>query len=180
METTLDLTVAEQDRDLDLVKLAKRGQREAFDELFQRHKDFIYNVCRRMLGCPEDAADATQAAFVQAYRSIGAFRGQSSFRSWTCRIAINTCNVFLRKEARRKALREHSPESESTDRQDGVVMDVVRELPPGVRSVLVLFYFEGLSGEELAAALGCSHRAARVRLHRARTAFREKYEEVLR
>ncbi len=178
METTLGLSLAEQDTDLLLVRLAQDGRREAFDQLFQRHKEFIYNVCRRVLGSTEDAVDATQTAFIRAYKSIRSFQGRSSFRSWVCRIAINICCDHARKESRRRDIQEQIPEPEQTGRDESSVMDLMNCLPADARTALVLFYIEGLSSQELADALGCSPQAARGRLHRAREAFRRKHEEL--
>lgn len=177
MQTTAE-PVAKQQDDMELVKQAREGSEAAFDGLFQRHKTFIYNVCCRMLGSREDAVDATQNAFISAYQSIGGFKGRSSFRSWVCRIAINECTAQIRREQRRRALSEKAPlaagNSESRDR----VWEAVLALPAGLRSVLVLFYFQGLSCQEAAQALGCLEGTIKTRLHRARAAFKKQYEEL--
>jgi len=111
MERTLALTVVEQTQDQDLVRKAREGSRAAFDVLFQRHKQFVYNVCYHMLGSADDAVDATQAAFIQAYRAIRRFRGEAAFRSWLYRIAVNVCTRMLKRERRRSLLmlRSESP-----------------------------------------------------------------------
>lgn len=181
METTIELTtVGYQNCEAELVNQAQAGSRSAFDELFQRHKTFIYNVCYRMLGSAEDAVDATQNAFIQAYRSLSHFRGDASFRSWACRIAINTCNDLLRREQRRSLLAVKIEPSRDRAPRNDRVWEAVLELPPQLRSILVLFYFQELSCEETADVLGISSAAVRVRLHRAREAFKKKYEEVER
>jgi len=178
MERTLALTVVEQSRDQELVRKAREGSHAAFDALFQRHKQFIYNVCYSMLGSADDAVDATQAAFIQAYRAIRKFRGEAAFRSWLYRIAVNICNRTLKRERRRKLLMLRSEPPAADVASGDRVRDAVLALSPGFRAVLVLFYFQGLTCSEIAEALGCSEVAVRTRLHRARAAFKKEYEEI--
>jgi RNA polymerase sigma factor (sigma-70 family) len=177
MDTALSLDVNRTVGDTELVAQACNGSRCAFDALFERHKPFIYNVCYRMLGSAEDAIDATQNAFVQAYKGIGRFKGQSAFRTWLYRIAINECSAILRKEQRRNALTIEIFEDRKPETSDDRVWEAVLSLPHKLRSVIVLFYFQKLSSAEAAKVLGCSDGAFRVRLHRAREVFKKVYEE---
>jgi len=178
MERMLALTVIEQSRDQELVRKAREGSHAAFDVLFQRHKQFIYNVCYSMLGSADDAVDATQAAFIQAYRAIRRFRGEAAFRSWLYRISVNVCTRMLKRERRRSLLMLRS-ESPAADAASGDrVWEAVLALSLDSRAVLVLFYFQGLTCSEIAEALGCSEAAVRTRLHRARVAFKKEYEEI--
>jgi RNA polymerase sigma-70 factor, ECF subfamily len=175
-----ELTIEQYDHDAELVRAARDGSRDAFDILFNRHKRFVYNVCYRMLGSRDDAVDATQTAFIQAYRALNRFRGDSAFRSWLYRIAVNSCTGMLRQELRqRQKLQEINPDPPHDEPRDDV-WEAILQLCPDMRAALVLFYFEGLNGVELAQALGCSDGAARTRLHRARIAFKRKYEEIKR
>lgn len=175
MEIELGLVGMEQLGEREVVRQAQEGSRSAFDELFHRHKTFIYNICYRMLGSAEDATDATQNAFIEAYRSLKGFRGEASFRSWLCRIAMNVCAAMVRQEQRRRSLAQKF-EPTKRARSDDRVWEAVLELSPDLRSVLVLFYFQDMSCGEAAQALRCSSGAVRVRLHRARAAFKKKYE----
>ena len=165
-------------QDADLARQARMGSRAAFDVLFQRHKPFVYNVCYRILGSADDAVDMTQAAFIQAYRELRKFKGDSAFRSWLYRIAVNLCISLVRREQRRRRLAEAMPDQHRDENTDPYVREAVLKLPPHLRTVLALFYFQGLSCEEAAEVLGCSEGAVRTRLHRARIAFKEKYEEM--
>ncbi len=182
MRNTLDMTselAADQyGRDAELVRQARDGSRAAFDSLFQQHKRFVYNVCYRMLGSPDDAVDATQTTFIQAYRALNRFRGDSAFRSWLYRIAVNSCTGILRQEMSLQRKVEAVSEPPVHDEPRDEVWDAILQLSPDMRGALVLFYFEGLNCVELADALGCSEGAARTRLHRARAAFKKKYEAI--
>lgn len=176
METVLDLAVINQTRDTELVKQVCIGDTAAFDVLFDRHRDFIYNVCYRMLASVDDAVDATQAAFVQAYRELAKFRGDSEFRTWLYRIAVNVCTDHIRREKRRQMLSYKIRTNESNPASGDQVWEAILELPPDLRAVLVLYYFQELTCAEMSIALDCTESAARVRLHRARQAFKKKYK----
>ena len=99
-DMTCELTAEQHDRDVELVRAARDGSRAAFDALYEGHKRFVYNVGYRMLGSQDDAVDAGQTAFIQAYRALSRFRGESAFRSWLYRIAINSRTGMLRQEMR--------------------------------------------------------------------------------
>jgi RNA polymerase sigma-70 factor (ECF subfamily) len=165
--------------DSDLVRQVVSGNSVAFDALFQRHKPFVYNVCYRMLGNADDAVDATQSTFIKAYDSIRKFRGDASFRTWLYRIAVNMCTEALRRESRRRGLLANTPDPAIDDDEpnDGV-WEAMLELNSDTRALLVLFYFQELSGSEVAQVMQCSEGAVRVRLHRARMLFKKKYEEL--
>lgn len=178
MEGILGLVLADKCGDMELVDKARAGNSSAFDSLFHRHKQMIFNVCLGILGSREDAVDAAQCTFVQAYKSLHTFKGQSSLQTWLYRIAVNTSIGVTRKQKRRS---ECVLESEAPDMGkpcDDRVWEAMFEMSSDLRAVLVLFYFQGLSGRELSEALGCSEGTARTRLHRARQIFKEKYEEV--
>lgn len=179
METTFELAAPDKrDIEMELVHQAQTGNQSAFDELFQQHKKFVYNVCYRMLGSSDDAVDAAQNAFIQAYRSLRRFRGEASFRSWVCRIAINICTDMSRREQRRRALSANLETPVEHPARNDKVWEAMLDLPPDLRSILVLFYFHQLSCEETAESLGISSGAARMRLHRAREAFKKRFEEL--
>ncbi len=153
-----------------------------FDALYARHSAFVYNTCLGVLGNPDDARDAMQETFVQVFRSLPSFRGQSALSTWVYRIAVNKCYEFARKRPRREAAEalEWFREAAAPDR-DYVMEQRVREtilrLKPDQRAVVVLFHFQGLSYTEIAETLACSLDLVRTRLHRARKAFRKLYEE---
>lgn len=131
-----------------------------------------------MLGSEDNAVDATQTTFIQAYRKLKSFRGDCAFRTWLYRIASNACLEILRRERRRNLLSLYTEPKEESIPKNDTVWEAILELPPQLRVVLVLFYFQGLSNFEIAQALETSDGAVRIRLHRARLAFKEKYEEI--
>ncbi|MCE5199951.1 MAG: sigma-70 family RNA polymerase sigma factor [Armatimonadota bacterium] len=174
----MSLAHKEENLEMELIDLARRKDSSAFDQLFHRHKPFVYNVCYRMLGSAEDAADAAQTAFIRAYKSLSGFRSNSVFRTWLYRIAINVCLEALRSRRRNERLMDKVEEPYPAAETDDRLWEAILMLPGNFRSVLVLFYFQQLSTQETAQALNCSESAVRTRLHRARAALKEIYEGI--
>src|SRR5438128_4224402 len=98
------------DSDLDLVRCAQQGDADAFASLFHSHKARIYSVCLRMTNNTAEAEDLTQDAFLQVFRKLATFRGDSALSTWLYRIAVNTVLMHFRK----KALRQISLDEPST------------------------------------------------------------------
>lgn len=175
------------DPDGALVSRAQAGDRDAFEELVRRHADRLYAVVRRV-GLPREAAeDVTQEAFLRAWRSIDAFRGQSRFFTWLYRIGLNEAKRWLGHEPARALVRSLDDEDagEPADVRDEpharvthaelqeAVADAVRALPLKYRTPLILRDIQGLSTADAAAILGLSEAAFKSRLHRARVAVRD-------
>jgi RNA polymerase sigma-70 factor (ECF subfamily) len=161
--------------DADLVSRAQAGRLDAFEELVRRHRLGTYRVALRMLGDASDAEDATQDAFVQAWRNLAGFRADAAFSTWMYRIVTNRCLNMLR--ARRRT--EPLPETQEApaSRPDRIaearwqVQDLQRaigRLTPEQRAPLVLRELEGCSYQQIAEALELSIPAVKSRLHRAR------------
>jgi RNA polymerase sigma-70 factor, ECF subfamily len=144
------------------VAASQRGEREAFDVLVERYQRQVYRLCYRFVNNHEDANDLAQDVFLKAYKSIGGFRGDSSFSTWLYRIAVNTC-LNLR-SARRpetaelpEGLADGAPSaSERLERNDEAarVRAAVRRLPEKQRATLILKIYHDLTHEEVAAVLG--------------------------
>jgi RNA polymerase sigma-70 factor (ECF subfamily) len=178
--------------DADGVAIARlqAGDASAFDLLFERYSDYVYNIVYGIVGKADEARDVTQEVFLQAYRSIGSFRGNSRFGTWLYRIAVNRAVDEARRQTRRRWLpfqetlaSAPEPDSDPAERAEkdlsrDLVQRVLQTVPARHRDVLVLRYYQELSMEEIAEVLGCSVTAAKVRLHRARLQFRQKYEEL--
>jgi RNA polymerase sigma-70 factor, ECF subfamily len=174
--TTVYLPVgAEGDaEDRTLVERCLGGDTEAFHPLVEKYHRPLYAVAVRMLGNREDARDATQNAFVKAYRGLGKYDPSYRFFSWVYRILVNECLNELRARRPMTALNESlvqpgTPMDEvqaSESRRQ--VRRAVLQLPPEQREVIVLRHFGGLSYAQVGAALGLPETTVRSRLFGAR------------
>jgi RNA polymerase sigma-70 factor (ECF subfamily) len=178
-----------QEADHELVLCAGKGDLVAYSVLVDRHQHTIYGIVSRMISNQDDVDDLVQDIFVQAYRSIGGFRGQSSFSTWLHSIAVNTTIKYLRKMKSRQTVsiddpnarmedmlvadndRSPSAAAEESERQVAV-RSAVEKLPEKHRAVVVLHYFEEYSCEEIAKILNCSVGTVWSRLHYACTKLR--------
>lgn len=161
--------------DAELVRRHLLGDRDAFATLVRRHERRVYNVALRMLGRPEDAADASQEVFLTCLRKLGGFRGDAAFTTWLHRVTVNACLDALRRRSREQP-EEEPPERATGDHADaaGAAADVQRGLlaiPEEYRAVLVLHDLQGLPYEEVAEALGAPVGTVKSRLHRGRVAL---------
>jgi RNA polymerase sigma factor (sigma-70 family) len=174
-----------------LIAAAQRGKVDAFNELVLIYQQQVYNLAYRIMGDPASAADATQDAFVSAYRSIGRFRG-GSFKSYLMRIVSNRCYDELRRHKRRPATsfedlsevdEEFNPAlingrerpEEYTERQEmaRVIQAGIEMLPPDQRITLVLSDVQGMSYQEIAETMDVSPGTVKSRLARARGKLRD-------
>jgi RNA polymerase sigma-70 factor (ECF subfamily) len=161
--------------DGDLVSRAQSGRLDAFEELVRRHRLATYRVALRVLGDESDAEDATQDAFVQAWRSLGGFRADAAFSTWMYRIVTNRCLNMLRARRRTEPLPDdrEAPASrpdriaEARWQVEDLKLAILR-LTPEQRAPLVLRELQGCTYEEIAEALDISIPAVKSRLHRAR------------
>lgn len=178
--------------DLEKVRAAQAGDREAFGYLVERHKDIVYAVAYRFARDPDLAMDLSQNVFIRAYRGIKSFRGKSSFSTWLYRIAMNTCIDWTRKKARSvdsMAVPEEVAEYVGSEpivarlpREPGAnalsselgeqIQKAIDLLPEYHKSVFVLYEVEGLSYKEIADVVGCSIGTVMSRLHYARKKLR--------
>jgi RNA polymerase sigma-70 factor, ECF subfamily len=163
-------------RDEELVRRYVRGDRSAFGILVERHERRVYNLAYRMLGRPEDAADATQEVFLICLRKLGGFRGRSAFTTWLHRVAANVCYEALRKRSRERAADQEIEPPAEPDHADAsaAALDVHRALqdvPEEFRAVLILHDLQGVPYNEIAEALGVPIGTVKSRLHRGRVAL---------
>jgi RNA polymerase sigma-70 factor, ECF subfamily len=158
-----------------LLDAARAGDVEAFEVLVRRHEGRVYRVAFRLLGGHADAQDATQETFVRAWRGLGRFRGESAVSTWLYRIVTNRCLNMIATRRSAASLDLELPSvgsdpAEITEQRErfAAIARQVASLPPEQRAALVLRDFEGLSYEEVAAALEVSVAAVKGRIHRAR------------
>jgi len=172
-----------------LTAAAQQGDREAFNQLVVHYQSLAYNVAYRVLGDGDAAADATQDAFISAYRAIGRFRG-GSFKAWVMRIVTNACYDQLRVKQRRPTtsldadpeLEYHEwnidpgerPEAYVVRQELGQIIQLGLEtLPADQRTCVVLSDIQGLSYEEIAQAMNSSLGTVKSRLNRGRRKLRD-------
>ncbi len=162
-----------------VVRSAQAGDMAAFADLYRAHVGRIHALCARLSGDAELARLLTQDAFVRAWEKLDGFRGDSAFATWLHRLAVNLVLGDRRTRLRRLA-REHDNAAleESTGGSHGRVdarVDLERaiaELPPGARTVFVLYEIEGYRHDEIADMMGVSVGTSKAQLHRARALLR--------
>lgn len=190
-------------KDIELVRRAKAGELEAFEELANRHERQVYTIALRILRHQQDAEDVTQQTFMNALEHLAEFRQEASFATWLSRIATFAALKIIRKrrglptvsldEATEPAPDgeaiphpeyiadwSQSPEQLAQRAEIGQLLDdALAQLDDKHRLVFVLRDVEGLSIQETAAALGLSEANVKVRLLRARLQLRERLTRVL-
>ena len=163
-----------------------------FDEVVEKYTDYVYNVIYRMLANPHDTEDATQEAFISAYRNWDRFRGDAQVTTWLYRIAVNSALMRIRKEKRGKELTQTGYEdrdirdwAEGPERAalSGELRDAVQEglklIPADLRGAVVLRDIQELSNTEAAEALEITVTALKARLHRGRVLLRKHLEQYI-
>jgi len=171
------------------IERAKQGDAEAFQALYDRHKRRVYSLCLRMTANTAEAEDLTQEAFLQLYRKIATFRGESAFSTWLHRLSVNVVLMHLRKKALPVISLEEStqPGEEDTPKKDFGAEDValagsidrlqlqraVESLPPGYRMIFLLHDVQGYEHNEIATIVGCSIGNSKSQLHKARMKLRD-------
>jgi len=161
----------------ELVAACRRGERDAFRELFERYKDKIYSVALRFAGQPGEAMDIAQDTFLKLFSSLADFRGESRLETWIYRLVVNRCLDQRRRSGRWLPLGEGLGRSlaDTSDslagilrkERNGRVQEAVNRLAPDLRIVVVLRYTEGMSYDQIAEVLGCAPGTVASRLHRA-------------
>ena len=171
------------------IERAKQGDEAAFETLYNLHKRRVYSLCLRMTANTAEAEDLAQEAFLQLFRKIGTFRGESAFSTWLHRLSVNVVLMHLRKkslpvvslEETTQNTEEDSPKKDfgaedlslagSLDRLQ--LQKAVESLPPGYRTIFVLHDVEGYEHNEIAGIVGCSIGNSKSQLHKARMKLRD-------
>lgn len=170
-----------------LVDRAKSGDARAFDEIVRRTYSDTYTLAFRLTGDEEDARDVVQETYLRVHKGLARFRGDAQFTTWLHRVTANCASTFLGRRGRHRhdplpddtAIVDECPQVDPAHRADvgqlrSQLTDALRALPPKLRTVVVLRDIYDLPHEAIAAELGISESAAKVRLHRARKRLREK------
>lgn len=175
------------EQEAEIIRRVQSGDTEAYEALVTEYQKNVYNLALRMTGNPEDAADMSQEAFIKAYSSLALFRGDSKFSVWLYRIVSNVCLDHLRRQSRRQTLSLSVEDDEGDEAQIDIpdlsqspeellerqlTREAVRRgldsLPPAQRQILLLREIQGLSYEEISAALNIDEGTVKSRIFRAR------------
>jgi RNA polymerase sigma-70 factor (ECF subfamily) len=161
-----------------------RSELPLFEEIFKLYHRKVYAICMRMTGEPTEAEDLTQEVFVQVFRKLDTFRGESAFTTWLHRLTINQVLMHFRK--RRSIKMDLTEDGELPERtiQGGNILksltivdrlaldEAILRLAPGYRTVFILHDIEGLEHQEIGNILGCSVGTSKSQLHKARMKLR--------
>ena len=170
--------------DIDLCRLATNGNIAAFEVLYERYHRRTYSLCLRMTSSQTEAEDLTQEVFIQLFRKVGSFRGDSAFSTWLHRLTVNQVLMHFR---RRSVKNERTTEEGELPEQmvagsanpnkmqvvDRIALkNAIAELPNGYRNVFLLHDVEGFEHEEVARMMGISVGTSKSQLHKARLKLR--------
>jgi len=175
--------------EFEAIERAQQGDGECFEALYSMHKRRVYSLCLRMTGNTAEAEDLTQEAFLQLYRKIATFRGESAFSTWLHRLAVNVVLMHLRKKGLPEVSLQETmePTEEDGPKKDFGAHDqvlagsidrvnlerAIESLPPGYRIIFVLHDVEGYEHNEIAEMMGCSIGNSKSQLHKARMKLRD-------
>ncbi|MCP3676500.1 MAG: RNA polymerase sigma factor [Deltaproteobacteria bacterium] len=182
--------------DEDLAELVKSGDESAFTKLIERYRTLAFSLAYNMTGNIAEGEDISQEAFTILYTKVGAFRGESSFKTWFYRVVINLCRrhyrrsrivrftslSFLTKEGEEREMDikvESTPENEASVNQAGASIDSAVKKPSiKQREVFILKHMKGLKISEIADVLGCSDGTVKTHLFRAVRALQQELKGV--
>lgn len=176
--------------DNEIIRLVLSGDHQAYAELVNRHKDYVFTLVLRIVKSREDAEEVAQDVFIKAYKYLADFKGNSKFTTWLYTIVNNTSISFLRKKRPEVLSMDNERVFEVADNQDSgmradqveqkskinMVNRAIKLLSPDDAEIITLFYKGEQSLDEIATILGVEPNTAKVRLHRARTRLKEKME----
>jgi RNA polymerase sigma-70 factor (ECF subfamily) len=192
--------MSERDVDWQLVTRVQRGDKHAYELLVSKYQRRITRLLSRIIRDPSDIEDVAQEAFIKAYRALPSFRGESAFYTWLYRIAINTAKNHFAAQGRRAPTRAVAGDLEDAENLDEglalrdvatpdalllskqvgeAVNRAIERLPEDLRTAIVLRELEGMSYDEIAAAMNCPVGTVRSRIFRAREAVAAELRPLL-
>jgi RNA polymerase sigma-70 factor (ECF subfamily) len=171
------------------IRLAQEGNSEGFERLYRLHSRRVYGLCLHMSKDPLEAEDFTQDAFLQAFRKIQSFRGDSLFSTWLHRLTVNIVLMGFRKRKRPKISLDEAIELNEESRKlivefsrpdltlNGLIdrinlVKAINQLPQGCKKMLLLHDIQGYKHDEISRMVGCSVENSKSQLHRARMRLR--------
>lgn len=166
------------------VQLAAAGEMEAFERIYHRYYNRVYGLCMNMTRSVPNAEDLTQEVFIQVFRKIDTFRGESSFTTWLHRLTVNQVLMHFRKPGVKTELPTEDDKiptriasGTENPRQMALIdrislEEAIRQLAPGYRTVFILHDVEGYQHEQIGRMLGCAIGTSKSQLHKARLKLR--------
>ena len=167
--------------DAELDARCRAGDAGAFEAVYRQHAPRLYTLACRMTGSPQDGEDLVQEIFLQAHRTLGTFKGESTLGTWLYRLALNQCLDFVRgRQARETGVTgslEDDPAAEPAAPRESPVMKLdleraVQRLPDGYRAAFVLHDIEGFEHKEIGELLGITEGTSRSQVFKARMKLR--------
>lgn len=188
------------DEDVQLMLRFQKGEESCFEQLVERHKQRVFNLVYRFLGNYQEAEDLAQEIFIKIYHTKNSYRPQAKFTTWLYVICKNTCLKVLRKKKpatvsinetlklEENSINTQIPDSHTPtpvqailqNEQALVVKEALDSLPVNQKMTVVLYRYDRLSYEEIAEVIGCSVKAVKSLLHRAKINLKEKLAEYVR
>jgi RNA polymerase sigma-70 factor (ECF subfamily) len=183
-------------REASAITMARDGDARAFEFLYRLHSRRVYSLCLRMAGNPAEAEDLTQEAFLQLFRKVHTFRGDSRFSTWLHRLTVNVVLMSFRKKRHLETSLDAALDPDETSaspiefgvpdlRLSGMLDNVnlakaIDQLPDGYKQVFILHDVQGYEHQEIAKILGCSIGNSKSQLFKARCRLRVLLQEALR
>jgi RNA polymerase sigma-70 factor, ECF subfamily len=177
------------------IQLAQKGNAAAFERIFRLHSRQVYALCLRMVRNTSEAEDLTQEAFLQLFRKIQTFRGESALSTWLHRVSVNVVLMHFRKKTMLETPLEQPNEEEGSNKlveeigaRDPVLSGAIDrinlgraigKLPPGYRNAFLLHDVDGYEHREIAEIMGYSAGNSKSQLHKARRQLRNALQPVL-
>lgn len=182
------------DAETELLKHIRQGDKKAMKELYCHYADYLCAVCSRYIACDEDVRDVLQESFIKIFNALGSFcyKGEGSLKAWMTRITVNESLTLLKKNEKLAIIQydsdipdaiddvydnDYDDWSETGDIPVRAILDMIRKLPTGYRTVFNLYVFEGKSHKEIAEMLNCKESSSASQLHRAKALLAEMIQE---
>ncbi len=175
--------------DAELIRLAREGDSDAFEELVERNYLFVYKVSYKWCGVKEDAEDITQEVFMKLAGKMQSFKESSAFQTWLYKVTINTAKDFVKKSSRKRKKEmayseQQKIENDPNQKEDSIseiVHDLIIRLPHKLRDTALLVFSEGMNHKEAATILNCSEKTVSWRIFEVKKKLKShlKTDEVL-
>jgi RNA polymerase sigma factor (sigma-70 family) len=170
----------------DLIKGSLSGDRRMQERLYERYAPKMYSVCLRYASNSDDAQDLLQEGFIKVFKNLDKFRHEGSFEGWVRRVFVNTCIEHFRRKVYVNSITENEEktiEDASVSILDTLaerdIIELIRELSPGYRTVFNLYVIEGYSHREIGELLGISEGTSKSQLARAKVILQKKVQDFL-